>query len=453
MVETIQQNRVFPKISTDKAPMPHTNLALRLFFRFLQLFASITLRMYFRRIEIINPESLNTSGRLIVISNHPNTLIDPLMALQQLFVRPFLLANASLFKQFIPQKILSALYCLPLKRAKDFDSGFVNNNQIFARCITHLQEGGSLYIAPEGTSENERHVRPFKKGLAHIYEQAQREGMTDLKILMVGLTYFNPQKANSDVVIEVSEPFQPKIENSTLNSHGKKLDTILEQIESHFHQTVIHCEDSVEEKILEKTEILVQSEHYLPLREKYFRSKNILEKLRRTKQENANQFSQFETDINNYFSLLEKNNLRDVNIQKYDRLKNLFILLILSPFSIFGLVANTIPLTLIGLLRRSRYFNFESDYYTCVQYVSGLILYPLFWCLEWLLVSGVWYQSFPTTNSSPFKMLYLASVIGCGFIARAEWVRLKKYLNYLRTVVKGKELNLSELRSSIIQRL
>lgn len=408
--------------------MPHKNLALRLLFRFLQLFASTTLRMYFRRIEIINPELLNTSGRLIVISNHPNTLIDPLMALQHLFVRPFLLANASLFKQFIPRKVLSALYCLPLKRAKDFDSGFVNNNQIFARCITHLQEGGSLYIAPEGTSENERHVRPFKKGLAHIYEQAHREGMTDVKILMVGLTYYNPQKANSDVVIEVSEPFQPKIGGSNVNSYSKRLDTVLEQIETQFHQTVIHCEDAEEEKLLEKAEILAQSEQYLPLREKYFRSKNILEKLRRAKRDNATQFSEFETDINHYFSVLEKNNLRDVNLQKYDRLKNLFILLILSPFSIFGLVNNIIPLSLIGLLRRSRYFNFESDYYTCVQYVSGLILYPLFWFLQFQFVRWFWHHPHDA-------IIYCVSVIACGLVARAQWVQLKKYLNYLATQV------------------
>ena len=172
--------------------------------------------------------------------------------------------------------------------------------------------------------------------------------------------------------------------------------------------------------------------------------------MRRAKRDNATQFSQFETDINQYFSLLEKNNLRDVNLQKYDRLKNLFILLILSPFSIFGLVNNIIPLSLIGLLRRSRYFNFESDYYTCVQYVSGLILYPLFWSFQWSVVSGEWYHMFLTTHHSPLKMLYLVSVIGCGFIARAEWIRLKKYLNYLRTVAKGQELEVSEQRALIM---
>ena len=447
MVETLQQNIKLPKVNIDKAPMPGKNLVFRLFFRFLQFFAAVTLRSYFRRIEIINPEQLNTSGRTILISNHPNTLIDPLMALQNSFLRPFLLSNASLFKSFIPRTVLSALYCIPVKRAKDFDSGFVNNTEIFARCLTHLKEGGSLYIAPEGTSENERHVRPFKKGLAHIYSEAYNapNNLTDLKILMIGLTYYSPQKPNTDVVIEVSEPFQPKMDYSDF-ANIKTLDAIRKEIEKKFGQLVINCKDANEERFLEKIETLAQSEKYLPLREKYFRSKEILKTLRDEKLRNGKIFGEFENQIKNYFAVLKNNNLRDVNVKKFAFYKIVFRSLICLPFSIFGFINNFIPLTLIGILKRSKYFNFESDYYTCVQYVSGFILYPAFWYLQF----QVWRRFIFLPHDA---FLYFSAVIACGFLARAEWVRIKKFYNYTKFRRFSESTQVMQERSAIINQL
>lgn len=443
----MQQNIKLPTLSTDKVPMPRKNLAMRLFFRFLQFFCVITLRSYFRRIEIINPEYLNTNGRTIMISNHPNTLIDPLMVLQNSFLRPFLLSNASLFKSFIPRTVLSTLYCIPVKRAKDFDSGFVNNTEIFARCVTHLKEGGSLYVAPEGTSENERHVRPFKKGLAHIYSEAYNapNNLTDLKILMIGLTYYSPQKPNTDVVIEVGEPFQPKMDFGDF-ANSKTLDAIRKEVETKFRQLVINCKNADEERFLEKIESLAQSENYLPVREKYFRSKKILKTLIHEKSKSEIFFSAFENHVENYFSFLKKNNLRDVNVNKFAFSKKFFKSLIYLPFSIFGFINNFIPLTLIGILKRSRYFNFESDYYTCVQYVAGFILYPAFWFLQ--LQIWRWFVYLPHD-----AIIYFFSVIVCGFLARAEWVNFKKCFNYLKFKRFAECAEVTKERAEIINQL
>ncbi len=447
MVKTLQQNIKLPTPSIDKAPMPRKNLALRLFFRFLQFFSVVTLRSYFRKIEIINPEYLNTTGRTIIISNHPNTLIDPLMALQNLFLRPFLLSNANLFKSLIPRTVLSTLYCIPVKRAKDFDSGFVNNTEIFARCVTHLKEGGSLYIAPEGTSENERHVRPFKKGLAHIFSEAYNapNNLTDLKILMIGLTYYSPQKPNTDVVIEVAEPFQPKMNYGDF-TNNKTLDAIRKEIETKFGQLVINCTNATEERFLEKIESVAQSENYLPLREKFFRSKKILKTLREEKNKNEKIFIEFENRVENYFSSLKNKNLRDVNTKNFAFAKNIFLFLLSLPFSIFGFINNFIPLTLIGFLKRSRFFNFESDYYTCVQYVSGFILYPAFWVLQ--LQVWRWFIYLP--HDAP---IYFFAVIACGFLARAEWVRLKKCINYLKFKRISESIEVTQERLIIINQL
>ena len=51
-----------------------------LFYTIMKPLVQVALRVFFRRIEVRHPERLRLPGPLLLAGNHPNTLMDPLLA-------------------------------------------------------------------------------------------------------------------------------------------------------------------------------------------------------------------------------------------------------------------------------------------------------------------------------------------------------------------------------------
>ena len=263
--------------------LPNTNFFLQFFYRVCQLLAWTTTRLYFRQIVVLNAQYLNSEGPLIIICNHPNTLLDPLMAVQQTQERPFLLANYSLFKNPVARYIFSMLYCIPVQRSKDIPVGQTpKNDEAFRRSVEHLYAGGSVFLAPESLSENGRQLRSFKSGVSRIILTALSDWKDDekpLRVLPVGLTYFNHKKPNSDVVINVGEPIEIKKETENLPEHYKKaIEELTLILENKMRPLVIDCADKTEDIFLKKVESILQNDNPVALEKKFLRSQNFLKK-------------------------------------------------------------------------------------------------------------------------------------------------------------------------------
>ena len=104
------------------------NPILTLVYRFLQGLCILLLRIYFREIVFLNRQYLTEKGPLVVVCNHPNTVIDPLLAVMYTREKCFLLANYSLFKNPIAGAIFRTLFCIPVKRTQDVAEGEARNN-------------------------------------------------------------------------------------------------------------------------------------------------------------------------------------------------------------------------------------------------------------------------------------------------------------------------------------
>ncbi len=128
----------------------------------------IVLKIYNPFTYVLGRQNLRQKGPLIVISNHPNTLLDPLHVAIRLPRYVYFLANASLFKNPIIGWILNQLYCIPVQRTQDTNGKPLDNKDAFNRSNDFLSRGGCLYVAPEGTSWMEKRLRPLKTGTARI---------------------------------------------------------------------------------------------------------------------------------------------------------------------------------------------------------------------------------------------------------------------------------------------
>jgi glycerol-3-phosphate O-acyltransferase / dihydroxyacetone phosphate acyltransferase len=148
-------------------------------------------------------------GPVLVVANHPNSLIDPLIIFRvaRRPVRP--LAKAPLFQHLLIGPALRGLGGLPVYRRQD-DAQLVHLNEgTFEAAIRALHAADAVQIYPEGKSHSEPGLAPMRSGAARIALQAEAESdwQLGLTLVPVGLTYERKSIFKSRALAIVGEPF------------------------------------------------------------------------------------------------------------------------------------------------------------------------------------------------------------------------------------------------------
>jgi glycerol-3-phosphate O-acyltransferase / dihydroxyacetone phosphate acyltransferase len=402
----------------------------------------VTLHLYFRRIVFKNLERLKSNGPLLVISNHPNTVMDPLVALYRMPAICHLLANYSLFKNPITGFLLSNLFCIPIQRYADVPEGQpLQNDEAFKKCDEHLLSGGCLYIAVEGTSWPERVIREFKTGMARIAFNAEMKTdfKLDLRVLPIGITYSDGLKFRSDVRVEIGELISAdEWRAAYIREPRKVIQDFTTHVENKMRNIVIDCKDAEEDKFLKKLETVLDNEKAVDTEGAYQRSKTLLTGLHDWQNSDKKGFNDFKSQVDIYFSKLNALKINDINVKNFDAW-TLPKLLLGFPIFIYGFINNIVPAWLsdkmIGWLKQ------HEAYDTTIRYTSGLMLFPLFWALQVKLVRH--FLSHFIAPNFPFGWLYLFTVIPTGL---AAWWFYKKWQAYLAYLTFKKADNTGELR-------
>ncbi len=131
------------------------------------------------------------AGPVLIVANHPNALLDPLIVFRVAgrVVRP--LAKEPLFHHPLIGPVLKALGGLPVYRRQDHPDQMHQNERTFDAAVAALRAGDAVQIYPEGQSHSEAQLTPFKTGAARIALRAEAEAdwRLGLQIVPVGLTY------------------------------------------------------------------------------------------------------------------------------------------------------------------------------------------------------------------------------------------------------------------------
>jgi glycerol-3-phosphate O-acyltransferase / dihydroxyacetone phosphate acyltransferase len=132
------------------------------------------MRLYFREIERVGePPGRDTRGRVIV-SNHTNALIDPILVLTDAACEISPVAKSTLWSIPGLRWLLDRAGAVPIVRRKDTpDKSTAQNDAVFDRIAQHLAGGGNILIFPEGTSHSEPHLAPFRSGAARMLRAAE----------------------------------------------------------------------------------------------------------------------------------------------------------------------------------------------------------------------------------------------------------------------------------------
>lgn len=173
----------------------------------------IGLNAFFRRIHIEGIERIPARGPVLIVSNHTNAFVDPLLLLTRLERPVILTAKRTLAANPLLRPLIVALRVVLLSRRQDGGGDTRRNLHALDGLVNALREGGAVYIFPEGESHSDPGLRPFHTGAArivleHAARAAAEHAADDLVIVPVGLHFEKKDRWRSDAVAVVGEPWR-----------------------------------------------------------------------------------------------------------------------------------------------------------------------------------------------------------------------------------------------------
>jgi glycerol-3-phosphate O-acyltransferase / dihydroxyacetone phosphate acyltransferase len=148
-------------------------------------------------------------GPVLVVANHPNSLLDPLVIFRVAGRPTRPLAKAPLFEQRLLGTLLRGLGGLPVYRATDDASQMHRNEETFRGAIAALRSGDAVQIYPEGKSHSEPALAPLRTGAARIALGAEAGSgwSLGLRIVPIGLTFDRKSLFRGRALAMIGEPF------------------------------------------------------------------------------------------------------------------------------------------------------------------------------------------------------------------------------------------------------
>lgn len=180
----------------------------RLIYAIVKRWIKTALFFSFRKIKVNGKHNVPKKGPVIILANHQNTLIDPLILACYLPHTFNFLLRASFFNSNAGKSIAKNLNMWPIYRPRDGADFAEKNQAVFDACVTMLNNNETILIFPEGSHLGKWTLRPFQKGFARIAHAflEQAGDNTELTILPTGLNYFNLKWLGDKVVVNVGEP-------------------------------------------------------------------------------------------------------------------------------------------------------------------------------------------------------------------------------------------------------
>jgi 1-acyl-sn-glycerol-3-phosphate acyltransferase len=153
----------------------------------LSAISGAAVRLYYRASR--DGERMPRAGPLLIVSNHPNSLLDPAFVAWAARRPVRFLAKAPLLRDPLVGWLVRAAGSLPVYRQQD-DPGQVGRNADSFRAVhAALANGAAIALFPEGTSHSRPGLAPLKTGAARIALGAVAEVGGPFPIVPVGLVF------------------------------------------------------------------------------------------------------------------------------------------------------------------------------------------------------------------------------------------------------------------------
>lgn len=428
--------------------------------------AKILLAIFFKRVIVTGKENIPDRGPLIIVANHPNTFMDPVIVASITNQRIGFVGNAGVFSNKIVAAVLRYFHVIPIYRKKDVLPGEKPDNKAaFSKCHQYLDGGNMLLIFPEGSSYYELKLREIKTGTARIalsYEATKNfEGY--LRILPIALDYSDSIQFRSMVSVTIGEPISlHSYKDHYSENEFECVNALTQQIRKALGKHIPQTAGKEQENFLIKAHKFYAAYfepeadlHINPKRSLTLR-KQVSQTLHYIHRHDESLYHDTQIKLQTFFSLLKSENVTtgfftDDFLKKDPLWVNLgyfFEFFLLLPFYLIGLVVNYIPYILPSSLFKISKLDIE--YKTSVQMFAGLVTFPLFYSLE------LWTFRTYVSNDTLHSVLLVLSFIITGYISMYYWTELKRFmrvLNFYFFMPSESKSKLVTLRNDILKNM
>lgn len=161
-------------------------------------------RVYYR-VSFVG-DAVPSSGPVLLVANHPNSLLDPtlVVAAAQRPVR--FLAKSTLFTDRKIGWLVRASGAIPVYRRADDPAQMSRNEDAFRAVHAALAGGAAVGIFPEGTSHSAPSMVPLRTGAARIALGAALQAGRGFPIVPVGLVFRQKDTFRSDALVLRGSP-------------------------------------------------------------------------------------------------------------------------------------------------------------------------------------------------------------------------------------------------------
>ncbi len=367
---------------------------------FVEWLARTLARVFFREVEVEGLERVPRGGPLLVVANHHNSLIDPVLLMGFLGVRPRFLAKSTLWRVPGVSALLRLAGAVPVYRRQDQGEDTGRNRETFARCFEELAAGGTVALFPEGISHDAPHLATLRTGAARIALGAESaRGPIGLRILPVGLTFDAKGRFRSRALIRVGEPLAPEeLPAAGAEPSPEAVRALTARIGQALAAVTLNYPSHDEARLIDRaSEVFAAEDLELPARmalaEAFALRSAFIRSYAHWSARAPERVRALRERVERYDAALRRHRLRDAHVAaRYPRsevalyaLGTAWLLLFWLPLAALGTALNFVPYRLLGLAAR---LGRTPDLPATFKLFGGFFLFPITWGVE-AAVAGV----------------------------------------------------------------
>lgn len=223
-------------------------------YRALYYIVNVLIRLFYRRIHLNGLEKIDKNKTYIIISNHPNGFLEPLIMACTFPIDLHFMVRGDLFENPILNWFLRSTHQIPIFRFVDGFAKMKANKSSMGEATKTLAGGSSILVFAEGGTKAVMKCRKIQKGAAKMaFQTFDDYPEKELHILPVGINFSDWRNPGGQVIVNIGDPFLARpYYDEAVENRAKSIVKFTLDIESRMKEEVIEVDSKEGETMIKK---------------------------------------------------------------------------------------------------------------------------------------------------------------------------------------------------------